>query len=793
VKTVLFKTKDTFLIFIPLILAVIVYAGTVNFSYVNWDDDDNIRHNPNFKEFNKENVQYHYTENRYKAISIWSYMLEYKMFGDSPKAHHTTNIIFHLLNIILVFVFIKRILPDKRFSPLIVAGLFAVHPAFVEAVAWITGRKDLLFVFFALLSFLSYIKYINSEKLKDKSVWFFVTGVLVYLASLAKIQAIALPVVLMALDWFFKRKINWEAIIEKALLIFVLLDLWVFALVTIVIWMIIKNFDVIKSFYKSKYYVFTIIICFWLIFHILTSFIGSCRFLGSFDFTIWIFAALAVSSSVIIVLLVFNSKFSNKIQSVGQRNRGLLTLLLLFFALLFILDFHHFNMIERLKYNMSLSNLLSPFIGFWNNPQESNTYFSIGERFLLMGFSLIYYLKRLFLLEGLNPMVSYPDRMADGSLPDYLFTDFILALIVIVVSAFIIFKYYRKNRIVLFGLLFFIINISLVLHIIPIEGRVVAADRYTYLSYLGLFILVGLIGDYFINKKKAIIVAVFLGSILFGFSINTYVDKYIWKDSFSLWEKSLEVDPENDYAYFSLGLAYYSEKNDPIKSIELYNRAIQLNEDHQYYNNRGRANYKIGNIFLALKDFDRAIEMYPLSFSAYNNKGGVLMDISRFEEAEEYFVKAIEINPDYQQAKENIHKLNELKELKDIIENNEDFSEYDKNMLIEFVINRAKNHIVAKEYGKAEDYYKKGFKIIPQSYKIYAEYGVLFYLQRKFTDAVKIFSDGLEYNPNNVELLLGRGMAYLEGGDFINACKDFTIAANQGDADAQYLLANYCN
>ena len=76
---------------------------------------------------------------------------------------------------------------------------------------------------------------------------------------------------------------------------------------------------------------------------------------------------------------------------------------------------------------------------------------------------------------------------------------------------------------------------------------------------------------------------------------------------------------------------------------------------------------------------------------------------------------------------------------------------------------------------------------------MYAEYGVLFYLQKKFSNSVEVFSKGLNYNYNNVELLLGRGMAYLEIGDFIKACNDFKAAANQGDADAQYLLDNYCN
>jgi len=64
------------------------------------------------------------------------------------------------------------------------------------------------------------------------------------------------------------------------------------------------------------------------------------------------------------------------------------------------------------------------------------------------------------------------------------------------ISLYVLIKYFRNNRIVWFGVLFFLINIGVVLHIIPIEGRVLAADRYTYLAYIGLFLIMALIADY---------------------------------------------------------------------------------------------------------------------------------------------------------------------------------------------------------------------------------------------------------------------------------------------------------
>jgi len=776
---------------IPIVLAVIVYSGTAGFDFVNWDDDDNIRFNPRFTELSKENLSYHYQENRYKAIAIWTYMVEYQVSGASPKLHHITNLILHIINIVLVFFFIRLILPSKKFTPLIVAALFAVHPAFVEAVAWITGRKDLLFVLFSLLSFISYIKCIKSEKLKKKYLWFFISGVIVYLASLAKIQALALPVVLLALDWYFYKKLNWESIIEKVFLIFILLDLWAFALITIIVLITIKKMDVIKRFFFSKYYMLAILIGFWLIFHVLTSFIKSCRVLGTFDFSIWIFAALAVFSSVFLLLNLFNKKLYNRIQNLSKLNKGLFTILLLLFVLVFVLDFHHFNMIERIKYNLAGLNLKS-LVGFWDNPMDSGNAFSFGERFLLMGFSFFYYIKRFFLLQGQNPMVSYPERLTDGSLPNYIISDFFIALIVFAIFAFILFKYFNKNRIVVLGILIFLVNISIVMHIIPIEGRILAADRYAYVSFWGLFIVIAYSIDKLLLKYNYLklgavsLICVFL-------AINSYSNVAYWKNSYTLWLKAVSEDKYNSYALNALGIAYLEIKENVDSALIMIDRALNINPNvPEYHVDKGRVLFKLDSLDSALVYFNNAILLDSTNDMAYNNRGTLLIKQMEYETAISDFETAIELNDNLELYKENYLKAKRLYSLDSVLLADYSSREFSTEEKVEY-IKLASDRLIAQ--GKEQsglEYLLIGLKLSENDIAMLQNVAAIYSRLRQYDNSIEYYKKLLSINPDKSEYYYYLANNYFNIGNRLSACENWSIAKLYGHNQAEINFDTFC-
>jgi hypothetical protein len=93
----------------------------------------------------------------------------------------------------------------------ITALLFAIHPMRVESVVWITERKDVLFGAFYLLSLIFYIQYIRQKK-----AWYYVLALLVFILSLlSKIQAVALPLSLLLVDYWFSRKLSKKLVLEK--------------------------------------------------------------------------------------------------------------------------------------------------------------------------------------------------------------------------------------------------------------------------------------------------------------------------------------------------------------------------------------------------------------------------------------------------------------------------------------------------------------------------------------------------------------------------------------------------
>ncbi|MBR6021479.1 MAG: hypothetical protein IK066_03560, partial [Kiritimatiellae bacterium] len=117
---------------------------------------------------------------------LWiSYMVDVSLWGGTPSnpaPFHAVNVVFHALDAVLVFFLLcrlTRILSLSRthcrpatgfpFPPFLLALLWAVHPLRVESVAWITERKDVLSLFFALLSLLAYLRASSHGETADSS------------------------------------------------------------------------------------------------------------------------------------------------------------------------------------------------------------------------------------------------------------------------------------------------------------------------------------------------------------------------------------------------------------------------------------------------------------------------------------------------------------------------------------------------------------------------------------------------------------------------------------------------
>jgi hypothetical protein len=139
--------------------------------------------------------------------------LDYQIWQRDPFGYHLTNLLLHVVNVVLVLVLVFRLLRDRfehaRPVAVLTAAIFGIHPLRVESVAWATERKDVLYAFFYLLALLAYLRWV----VKGKHGAYWVCLLLFIGSALSKSTAVTFPFVLVLLDVFWRRRdALWEKI-----------------------------------------------------------------------------------------------------------------------------------------------------------------------------------------------------------------------------------------------------------------------------------------------------------------------------------------------------------------------------------------------------------------------------------------------------------------------------------------------------------------------------------------------------------------------------------------------------
>lgn len=126
--------------------------------------------------------------------SLW---IDVQLWGRSPAALHAVNLVLGAIAILLVSVLARRWLAD--WLALIPTAMFALHPIQIEAVAYISGRGDVLSGLFALLATLTAVHAIDSEQRGPAMTWSALSAVTFAASLLSKEANIGLPVVVVAI------------------------------------------------------------------------------------------------------------------------------------------------------------------------------------------------------------------------------------------------------------------------------------------------------------------------------------------------------------------------------------------------------------------------------------------------------------------------------------------------------------------------------------------------------------------------------------------------------------------
>lgn len=487
---------------IVIVTYLVLKVSLLN-QFTNWDDPGYVVNNPVIKDMTADGLKKIFSTpvmGNYHPLTILTYAVDYSWVTLEPYLYHLDSLLFHIATTVLVFCFVL-LLTKRRIAAIITALLFGIHPMHVESVAWVAGRKDVVYGLFYMAALIAYLFFVRKTSSK-KWTWYIAVLISFLCSLLSKPVAVILPVTLVLIDFYEGNLIdvNNRRILFKSLLN------------KIPFFLISAGFGW-RSLIDQR-----------------------------------VFGALGTQAD-------------------------------------------HYSFIER-----------------------------IG----LGGYALITYLWKAIAPVKLLCFYPYPLK-ENGSLPVFYYIYPVLAAVMVLGILWLA----KKNKAVIFGVLFFLVNIALLLQFIPVGGAIIA-DRYSYIPYLGLFFALGWIVAvlYEHNRQmgKLALAAVIAYGVGLGYLSNERCK--VWYDGMSLWRDEIEVEPiRAPNGYNNLGFFYFSKFNNSVNPAE-------------------RKIYYDSSYFLLTK----AIQLQATFVNPYISLGELLRANGQFEEAKVYYYKALKLDTNDQAA-----------------------------------------------------------------------------------------------------------------------------------------------
>lgn len=231
----------------------------------------------------------------------------------------------------------------------------------------------------------------------------------------------------------------------------------------------------------------------------------------------------------------------------------------------------------------------------------------------------------------------------------------LLSILLLIVVSVLVVWFGRKQKYLLTGWFWFLGTLLPVIGLVQVGGQALA-DRYTYVPYIGLFIILawGLPDLLSRLPQRKIALGLSMVIALTALIISSYRQVSYWKNSFTLFSHAVEVTQNNYIAYNCLGSAY-SKLGKYQDAVNAHKQAICIKPDYaKAHNNLGVAYYNLGRYEDAIESYKQAILLEPDYADAYYNLGLAYCKLKRYQDAIEPCKKAIKIKPDFALAHYNL-------------------------------------------------------------------------------------------------------------------------------------------
>jgi len=552
------------------VATVALYLPVHHHPFLNYDDDDYVTDNLRVRAgLQADTITWAltaYDAANWHPLTWLSHALDCQFFALDPAGHHDTNVLLHVVNVLLLFWVLARATGWLNRSAF-VAGLFALHPINIESVAWIAERKNLLSTTFFLLALEAWRWYASKPQLRRYAV----VAALYALGLMAKPQIITFPFVLLLWDYWPLERVAFSAAAA-----------------------------------------------------------GSNQGEGSGPYSqkppLWL---------------------------LGEK----LPLLLLSAA----------SAVVTMRAQQTAINPANPMAARLAN-------------------ALVAYVR--YLGQAIWPAhlaILYPFRGSE--LGGWTVVTCALLLIAITVGV----VAYRRFRWLPVGWFWFVGTLVPMIGVVQV-GRQAMADRYAYLSFIGLFILIVWSVAQLVKRLRApVSVQAAASAIVFlALAVATHRQLALWSDNVRLWThatdvtesnfiaedylgqalsaagrsqeamphfaRAAQIDPAFPYPYIHMGI-YLHQQNDLQGALRNYQKVIALTNDdeshygevrHRIFVNMASAYAELGDLAKARDCFEAAVRLNPDNADEWTNLGTVAQQLGDLDTALRAYSQAVQLKPSSQ-------------------------------------------------------------------------------------------------------------------------------------------------
>ena len=291
--------------------------------------------------------------------------------------------------------------------------------------------------------------------------------------------------------------------------------------------------------------------------------------------------------------------------------------------------------------------------------------------------------------------------------------------------------FWKKDRIISFGILFYLLSLSIVSNIVfPIGTNM--SERFVFIPSLGFIILAWGIFYKYIPQERLLLALT--GLIFLAFSYKTISRNTVWKDDFTLFTNDVKIN------------------NNSAKLLNAAGGALTTNASKMQAGNQ-----RTNDLNQAIVYLKKAVTIHPTYRNAYLLLGNAYYYLQDFESSIFYFDKSLEIDPNFNDALQNLPVV--------LRDGGRDMGQKKQN------------------FAKAEEWLLRSYQMNPTDYETCRLLGITYGIQGQNQKAVDYFLKAVDLRPDVAANHSSLGTAYINIGEQEKAREAFNRAV-EIDPDA---------